>query len=478
MLSSIIIGKTYKTLVILPSNVSSTTPQHHKKLKKQKSKHSLLSRSIIEEPVPLVQLPSKFSFTDLAQESFTSALESAAGSRNAKAKTPESSVADRENHYNDTDKNARILPETISEKTANWVRLQTLVDESTELKMYQLSDSDSSDPNKDFSFSSLNQDIPELQRISQEISALYLYKNSLTVGKNNRLINASATIATNENEEQVELLKPKNPWKPWLHIFSETPAFLNQSAKGKGAPSIESSEEINNLLNSNDPKINNYGKYVVRLFFMGEWRKIIIDDFVPVDDDGRVLLPMTRVETKVEQKTILEAWPLLLTKALLKIWASTAENIDEIPMFHPIQCLTGFMPRTFQENFWEMLVNEEGIAQWYLDSEKQEDLPKGKLVIVNAADSSVLMSQLRQCPLKEPEPLIDIPKWKLIRPTKEIQDIQRRQEAPPRLHRWIELSGSGYRKRSVKKLSRLFYYLINKKLNERFFLENYKNYLD
>jgi hypothetical protein len=44
----------------------------------------------------------------------------------------------------------------------------------------------------------------------------------------------------------------------------------------------------------------------------GCWRKIIIDDLIPIDDKGVVLLPQTTV--------IGEIWPMLLTKALLKVF--------------------------------------------------------------------------------------------------------------------------------------------------------------
>jgi hypothetical protein len=43
----------------------------------------------------------------------------------------------------------------------------------------------------------------------------------------------------------------------------------------------------------------------------GCWRKIIIDDTLPFDDQDRLLLPATTLQY--------ELWPMLLTKALLKV---------------------------------------------------------------------------------------------------------------------------------------------------------------
>lgn len=75
------------------------------------------------------------------------------------------------------------------------------------------------------------------------------------------------------------------------------------------------------------------GKYLVRLHYAGCWRRILIDDTVPVDKDGRSLLPYT--------SNNFELWPMLLAKALLKVASLTWNGIREIVEFHPIACLTG-----------------------------------------------------------------------------------------------------------------------------------------
>ena len=48
-------------------------------------------------------------------------------------------------------------------------------------------------------------------------------------------------------------------------------------------------------------------------FVKGAWRKIIVDDLMPFDMNGKLLLPATTCDY--------ELWPLLLTKALIKIAA-------------------------------------------------------------------------------------------------------------------------------------------------------------
>ena len=45
----------------------------------------------------------------------------------------------------------------------------------------------------------------------------------------------------------------------------------------------------------------------------GSWRKVVIDDLMPFDEEGNLLLPATSLHH--------ELWPMLLTKALLKVAA-------------------------------------------------------------------------------------------------------------------------------------------------------------
>lgn len=49
----------------------------------------------------------------------------------------------------------------------------------------------------------------------------------------------------------------------------------------------------------------------VCFFLQGCWRKVIIDDAIPFDDDNHMLLPATTLHH--------ELWPMLLSKALIKV---------------------------------------------------------------------------------------------------------------------------------------------------------------
>ena len=92
-------------------------------------------------------------------------------------------------------------------------------------------------------------------------------------------------------------MDPTNPslgefthnWRPWEHIYA-----INKVGKGPNVPAF-----------------NQYGKYAVRLYWLGAWRKVLVDDTMPFDEMGRCLLPRSTNEQ--------ELWPMLLTKALVKV---------------------------------------------------------------------------------------------------------------------------------------------------------------
>ncbi|KAJ3342653.1 hypothetical protein HDU93_001633 [Gonapodya sp. JEL0774] len=103
------------------------------------------------------------------------------------------------------------------------------------------------------------------------------------------------------------------------------------------------------------PSYNSSGKYAVKLYHLGAWRKIVVDDRVPVDAKGKPLL--------IRAPTVNEAWPAILCKAMLKVAAASYRESDpltESSDFHPLHCLTSHLPERIRTsvdpaNLWTHL---------------------------------------------------------------------------------------------------------------------------
>ncbi|KAF4031328.1 Calpain family cysteine protease [Phytophthora infestans] len=63
--------------------------------------------------------------------------------------------------------------------------------------------------------------------------------------------------------------------------------------------------------NSGKPVYNPGGKYCVKLYVLGRWRRVDVDDKLPIDADGNVIYLSSSVKSEI--------WPCLLVKALCKV---------------------------------------------------------------------------------------------------------------------------------------------------------------
>ncbi|CAD1472175.1 unnamed protein product, partial [Heterotrigona itama] len=116
------------------------------------------------------------------------------------------------------------------------------------------------------------------------------------------------------------------------------------------------------------------GKYMVRLYFLGAWRRILVDDMIPVNEEKTPLLPRTGND--------FELWPMLLAKALLKLCSLTWTDYYEIVDFHPVACLTGWVCLRLEVGYlspqdkWDFLRQYADHFEWEAEVTEEESQAK------------------------------------------------------------------------------------------------------
>jgi hypothetical protein len=287
----------------------------------------------------------EWSDADIAAEKWDGAAHAKTGAKDkgnkAAAVTPVQQVI----HYFDDPEGKCELPPSL--KVAEWKRPVEFITDKTPV-VVDLENAESFDlmtPN------SLVHESETMRWITSQISGLCkLSEIKLPEGM------APPTLdPTNFQESMLT-----HSWRPWEHIYASA-----RQTKG-GVPSI------------NIPQYNGYGKYAVKLFFMGCWRKVIVDDTMPFDQNGNLLLPATNLQH--------ELWPMLLTKALLKVAAldySAGGTTCEFGDFSVIHCLTGWLPEIIRlpcdrrDEIWKLL--KSALPEFTLPEPPSEELLDGVL---------------------------------------------------------------------------------------------------
>ncbi|CAH0701451.1 unnamed protein product [Spodoptera exigua] len=242
-------------------------------------------------------------------------------------------------------------------------------------------------------------------------------------------------------------------WRPKYHIYSPG------TKPGGGT--------------QHKPTLSKNGCYLVRLFYLGAWRCVWVNDYVPVDSNGAPLLPFSPLMTHPPGKpgskhvppavtaSVIYLWPLLLTKALLKLAAPDGNSDDsdgvvdeQLKGFDIMHALTGCVnisyPMSSAEDLWTRITSEVPLFSWDDDDETQPSTIKSRstkkstakelanvvrrnsLTYIDLVDTkdcppyqlpgitpghemNLLVTMARDLPLKKPLPEPEVALWKYYR---------------------------------------------------------------
>ncbi|XP_065057122.1 androglobin-like isoform X2 [Rhopilema esculentum] len=261
-------------------------------------------------------------------------------------------------HFFEEPEGRTELPGPLKEKVHSWRRFQDIIPDG---KIPVMVDGETLKGKEIDLLSSSNDDVTDSELMRWIIAGISTLAKLLNQAECDSTCNMLKTKSSKEQrdtkESKIDKLKKESEifndelsgWKPWHHIWPKDPSSRYTSA----------------------PLYNPGGKYCLKIFWMGCWRKITVDDFVPCDENGSILLPTTQKEN--------ELWPLLLCKALIKV-ASLDYNggydFSEMGDSNMIHCLTGWLPEPIPLRYghtaeiWKLLLDI--LPKWKLEASESK----------------------------------------------------------------------------------------------------------
>jgi len=257
-------------------------------------------------------------------------------------------------HFFEEPEGRTELPQSLKDKFYSWRRFQDTIPDG---KVPIMVDPDSLKGNDFDLLSFSNEAVTDSELMRWIISAFTI------LSKLNRQADGESAcllLKSKPSKDQKDIKDAKNEklkkesevftdemigWKPWHHIWPK-----EQNARYPLTPMY-----------------NPGGKYCLKIFWMGCWRKITVDDFIPCDENGNILLPRTAKEN--------ELWPLLLSKALVKVASLDyfgGNSFSEMGDTNMVHCLTGWLPEPIPLRYghtseiWKLLLSI--LPNWKLES--------------------------------------------------------------------------------------------------------------
>ena len=270
-----------------------------------------------------------------------------------------------ENIFNDEENNLLIFPYSLRKETFNniiWERPNEIIKQQNLIKLIkkELPESNFDYISKKINYSSRNINTDLIKRNSIDFSETSKLVNELTEMKLNlkeKKINKKISELQNEitiiNNEKKE---PSNiNMKRYYCNYLKWIASLYQVIIDNN---INNKDFIKRIYPQNEegiPIYNPSGKYWIKLFQMGKFRKIEIDDKFPCDKKTyEIYLPQC--------DNINEIWPMILTKAIIKMYSYKYRNEyyenEEIGDLSPFYALTGYFGFNINNNVILSLINE------------------------------------------------------------------------------------------------------------------------
>ena len=283
-----------------------------------------------------------------------------------------------ENTFNDNDNNLLIFPYSVRKETFNniiWERPEEIIKQQQLIKLIR-----KELPDKNFNY--IAKKINSTRKDNNNIN----YRYSIDFGTGKNLVNNLSEMKLDKNEKKIE--KKINELEYEITIINnekKEPSNINLKRyycnylKWIGSlfqviidNNINEKEFIKRIYPQNEegfPIYNSSGKYWVKLFHMGKFRKIEIDDKFPCDKKTyECYFPQC--------ENLCEIWPWILTKAIIKLFSykyrndyfENEENYDLSPFY----ALTGYFGYNIDKQVIYSLI-EDNNQKYNLNNDNNDE---------------------------------------------------------------------------------------------------------